>query len=110
MLAAPAPCASAVVFSASTTFAFVRRALSIRSCAALMPSSAAWRVRVAPFTFSSSCLRSWLSRRYPLTSRRLPCLGGTASALPQEWRTFDEVELINRLDRDYHARFTPCGV
>src|SRR2546425_198315 len=44
----------------------------MRSCAALRPSSAAWRVRVASLTFSSSCLRSWLSRRYPLTVRRLP--------------------------------------
>src|SRR5438093_12143283 len=75
-----------------------------------MPSSAAWRVRVASLTFSSSCLRSWLSRRYPLTSRRLRRVGGTASALPKEWRTYDELELINGVARDYHPRLTPGGV
>src|SRR5207245_10073992 len=77
----------------------------MRSCAAFRPSSAAWRVRVASLTFSSSWRRSWLSRRYPLTVRRLRCLRGAALA-PPRIASYDEVALLNGLARDYHVRFT----
>src|SRR5438552_14633370 len=77
------------------------------SWASRRPSSAACRVRAVSLSRYSSCFRSALSRKYPLTCRGLRCLGEGIGSSTENQHGCEDSELINGLSFDYHVRFIP---